>query len=62
VAEWNPASVLTYTVRQLWGDPSAAAAQGVVSAHPVVVTVAWVAIILAVFCPLGVLRYRSMSR
>jgi ABC transporter DrrB family efflux protein len=62
VAEWNPASVLTYTVRQLWGDPSAAVAHGVVSAHPVLVTVAWVAIILAVFCPLGVLRYRSMSR
>ena len=62
LAELNPASVLTYTVRQLWGDPSAAATQTAVSAHPVLLTVAWVAIILAIFCPLGVLRYRSMSR
>ena len=62
LAELNPASVLTYTVRQLWGDPSAAATQTAVSAHPVLLTVAWVALILAIFCPLGVLRYRSMSR
>ena len=32
------------------------------STDPVLVTLIWVVVILAIFAPLGVRRYRSMSR
>ena len=62
VAEWNPASVLTAAVRQLWGNPTAPAAPGLPSEHPLLLTLIWAALVLAVFVPLGVRRYRLMSR
>ena len=62
VAEWNPVSVLTASTRQLWGNPNPFAAQGFPAEHPILLTLIWVAVLLAVFAPLGVRRYRSMSR
>jgi ABC-2 type transport system permease protein len=61
-AEWNPVSALTGATRQLWGNPNPYAAQGFPAEHPILLTLIWVAIIVAVFAPLGVRRYRSMSR
>jgi ABC-2 type transport system permease protein len=61
-AEWNPVSALTAATRQLWGNPNPFAAQGFPAEHPILLTLIWVAIIVAVFAPLGVRRYRSMSR
>ena len=29
--------------------------------HPILLTIAWVAVLVAVFAPLSVMRYRSMS-
>jgi ABC-2 type transport system permease protein len=62
IAEWNPASVLTAAVRQLWGNPSAPAGSGLPAEHPLLLTLLWAALVLAVFVPLGVRRYRSLSR
>ena len=62
VAEWNPVSVLTASTRQLWGNPNPFAAEGFPAEHPILLTLIWVAVLLAVFAPLGVRRYRSMSR
>jgi ABC transporter DrrB family efflux protein len=62
IAEWNPVSALTAATRQLWGNPNPFAAQGFPAEHPILLTLIWVAIIVAVFAPLGVRRYRSMSR
>ena len=62
VAEWNPVSTLTAAIRELWGNPNPFAAQGFPAEHPILLTLIWVAIIVAVFAPLGVRRYRSMSR
>jgi ABC-type multidrug transport system permease subunit len=62
IAEWNPASVLTAAIRQLWGNPNPFAAAGFPAEHPILLTLIWVAVLLAVFAPLGVWRYRSMSR
>ncbi len=62
VAEWNPTSTLTSSVRDLWGNPNPYATDGFPSEHPVLLTLIWVAIIIAIFAPLGVQRYRSMSR
>jgi len=62
VAEWNPVSALTAATRQLWGNPNPFAAEGFPAEHPVLLTLLWVALMLAVFVPLAVRRYRSISR
>jgi ABC-2 type transport system permease protein len=62
VAEWNPTSTLTGALRHLWGNPNPFASDSFPSQNPVLVTMVWVVVIIAVFGPLGVRRYRSMSR
>jgi ABC-2 type transport system permease protein len=62
VAEWNPVSALTAATRELWGNPNPYAGEGFAAEHPILLTLIWVAVLIAVFAPLGVRRYRSMSR
>ena len=62
VAEWNPTSTLTASLRQLWGNPNPVISTSFPSQNPILVTLLWVAVIVAVFGTLGVRRYRSMSR
>jgi len=61
-AEWNPVSTLTGSLRELWGNPNPFAGDALPSQEPILVTLVWMVVILAVFAPLGVRRYRSMSR
>jgi ABC transporter DrrB family efflux protein len=61
-AEWNPTSTLTGALRELWGNPNPYATDSFPSQNPILVTLVWVALIVGVFGPLGVRRYRSMSR
>ena len=62
-AEWNPTSTLTSSLRILWGNPNPyPGGDSLASTEPVLVTLAWVVVILVVFAPLGVRRYRNMSR
>jgi ABC-2 type transport system permease protein len=63
IAEWNPISAITAACRDLWGNPNPFVKAGSFpSEHPVLLTLIWIAVILAIFAPLGVRRYRSMSR
>lgn len=62
VAEWNPASTLTAATRELWGNPNPFVAGGFPAEHPILLTLMWTVAIIAVFGPLGVRRYRSLSR
>jgi ABC transporter DrrB family efflux protein len=62
IAEWNPTSTLTGSLRQLWGNPNPYVTDSFPSQHPILVTIAWVIVIVGIFGPLGVRRYRSMSR
>jgi ABC-2 type transport system permease protein len=62
VAEWNPVSALTASTRHLWGNPNPFAGGGLPDEHPIELTLVWVVVLLAIFAPLGVWRYRSMSR
>lgn len=65
IAEWNPVSALTQAARELFGNtnpqfppPDVWSLQ-----NPVLYTLIWVAIILAVFVPLSVRQYkRAASR
>ncbi|MBA2477290.1 MAG: ABC transporter permease [Sporichthyaceae bacterium] len=61
VAEWNPVSTITQAMRELFGNPSPPV-QGWPSENPILLTVIWSVVIVAIFAPLGVRRYRSTSR
>ncbi len=62
VAEWNPTSTLTASLRQLWGNPNPVASTSFPAQNPILVTLLWVVVVVAVFGMLGVRRYRHMSR
>jgi ABC-2 type transport system permease protein len=61
VAAWNPVSTLTASLRKLWGNPNPFPSDGIPADYPVLVTMGWMLVILAIFAPLGVRRYRSIS-
>ena len=63
-AEWNPISALTQAVREMFGnipfgtpEPTAWPLQ-----NPVVYTLIWAVVIIAIFAPLANLRYRKAVR
>ncbi len=61
-AEWNPVSTLTSSLRILWGNPNPFATNNLPSTQPLLVTIGWVIVLLGIFIPLGVRKYRSTSR
>jgi ABC-2 type transport system permease protein len=63
IAEWNPVSALTQACRELWGNglPAPADAAWPLQ-HPVMVSVAWSFVFIAVFAPLAVSAFRRRSR
>ncbi|MBX3069697.1 MAG: ABC transporter permease [Thermomicrobiales bacterium] len=61
VAKWNPVSTLTAATRDLWGNPNPYASQGFPAEHPALLTIIWIVIMVAIFGPLGVRKYRSLS-
>jgi ABC-2 type transport system permease protein len=65
VAEWNPISSTVLGLRQLFGNPTGYAAGKIPDVlpmqHPGWVSLGWSVIILALFVPLAVRKYRSVS-
>jgi ABC transporter DrrB family efflux protein len=61
IAEWNPVSALTASMRDLWGNPNPFAPNTFPGEHPVLLTLIYVAVIIAVFAPLSVRRYRTAT-
>ena len=62
IAEWNPISVLTASLRQLWGNPNPYATTGLPAEQPVLLTLFWVVVSVLVFGALSVRRYNGLSR
>ncbi|MFG3256631.1 ABC transporter permease [Streptomyces sp. NPDC048172] len=62
VAEWNPVSAVTSALRDLFGNAPAPADAAWPVAHPVAGSLAWSALLLAVFVPLAVRRYARGGR
>jgi ABC-type multidrug transport system permease subunit len=63
-AEWNPVSAVTQATRELFGnippgypEPTAWPLQ-----NPVLYTLIWVVILIAVFAPLSVRQYKRAAR
>ena len=62
IAEWNPTSTLTATLRELWGNPNPIASDSLAATEPALVTIVWVIVFIVIFGPLAVRRYRRLSR
>ena len=62
IAEWNPTSTLTATLRQLWGNPNPIASDSLAGQQPGLVTIGWVILFIGIFGPLSVRKYRSLNR
>lgn len=65
VAEWNPISSTVLALRQLFGNPTGYAPGKIPDVlpmqHPGWVSLGWSVLILALFVPLAVRKYRSVS-
>ncbi|MFE0356820.1 ABC transporter permease [Streptomyces nigra] len=59
VAEWNPISAVTTALRELFGNAPVPDGAAWPVAHPVAGSLAWCAVLLAVFVPLAVRRTRA---
>ena len=61
VAEWNPLSATVLACRELFGN-TVVTGQEWVAQNAVLMAVVWPLVLLAVFVPLSVARYRRLSR
>ena len=61
IAEWNPLSATIYATRDLFGNPGVGGATWV-SQNALLLAAAWPIVLLAIFLPLSVHRYRHLSR
>jgi len=61
IAEWNPLSATIYATRDLFGNPGIGGAS-FVSEYAMLLAVAWPLVIIGIFLPLSVRRYRRLSR
>jgi ABC-2 type transport system permease protein len=63
IAEWNPISAVAGAVRMLFGNPRPFANDAFPAQHPVLLSVIYLAAIVAVFAPLAVRKYaRATAR
>jgi ABC-2 type transport system permease protein len=61
VSEWNPVSSTVAAARDLFGNPGIGG-DSWPAAHPVLLAVAWPLLLVAVFAPLAIRRYRRLDR
>ncbi|MGW7345580.1 ABC transporter permease [Streptomyces sp. NPDC054854] len=63
VVEWNPMSATATAVRDLFGNPAGAASSASWAAeHAALLAVGWPLLLLAVFFPLAVARFRGLGK
>lgn len=62
IAEWNPLSATVAAARELFGNAAPATGGSWATEHPVLLAVCWPLLLIAVFAPLAVRRYRNLSR
>ncbi|WP_328497320.1 ABC transporter permease [Streptomyces sp. NBC_00414] len=62
LAEWNPISAVTTALRDLFGNAPVPADGAWPVTHPVAGSLAWCAVLIAVFMPLAVRRYANGGR
>ena len=62
LADWNPFSALTAARRDLFGNPNPLGSASFPAHHALALSVVWTALLVVVFAPLAVARYRAIDR
>jgi len=62
IAEWNPVSALTGATRELFGNPNPYASDSFPGEHPIFMSVVWTIVLIVVFMPLAIRKYRAIDR
>lgn len=62
VAHWNPLSATVAATRELFGNPTWASDSAWAAQHAIPLAVAWPLVLVAVFLPMSVRRYRRLTR
>ena len=62
IAEWNPISALTGATRELFGNPNPFATDSFPGQHPIFMSVVWTIVLLVIFMPLAIRKYRAIDR
>lgn len=63
IADWNPVSAMVAACRGLFGNPGVVTAHAALPLrHPVAATLIWCGVLLAIFVPLTVRRFRTLNR
>lgn len=60
-AVWNPVSCLALAARQLFGNPTPFVGTSFPEQHPVALSFAWAIMIIVVFAPLAIRKYRKAA-
>ena len=55
-------STLTAATRELFGNPNPYVGDGIPGQYPILVTVGWMVVLLAIFAPLAIRKYRNTSQ
>ena len=61
IAVWNPVSAVVAASRDLFGNPNPYVGDSLPEQYPILVSIAWIVAILAVFIPLSVRAYRRST-
>ncbi|TDC49940.1 ABC transporter permease [Jiangella ureilytica] len=61
IAEWNPVSAIASGARELFGNQSLVQSEAWPMQHPVAAALLWCLLIIAVFAPLAVRKYKKAS-
>jgi ABC-2 type transport system permease protein len=62
IAEFNPLTTLATATRQLFGSPTGPIPDVWMLQHPVWASLGWAALLMGIFVPLSIRRYKRMGR
>ena len=62
IAEFNPLTSLAFALRDLFGSPVGPVPDVFTLQHPVFTSLGWAALLMAIFVPLSIRRYRRIGR
>jgi ABC-type polysaccharide/polyol phosphate export permease len=62
IAEFNPLTSLATATRELFGSPTGTLPDVFTLQHPVLTSIGWAFVLMAVFVPLSVRRYKRMGQ
>ncbi len=61
VADWNPISSMVLSLRDLWGNTGLTRPPGIPGEYPIPLALGWIALILIIFVPLSISKYRQAA-